>query len=157
MLQDNALYKAMLIAVCQTFENMAFVEVTEQAEDFPLQMPGETAWVSILINDPVQGEIRLSIPQNLLVEMTANMFGIEREEVNENQKQDIIAELLNTLAGLFMTQLLPDDQTYKLGLPEHGEGPFPDIEDGSIVWNLQIEGSPFMLCASGAGLVAGKF
>ncbi len=150
--QDTALYKAMLDAVRQTFENMAFVEVTEQPEEIDLQIPTEAAWVSILIHDPVQGEVRLAMPQLLLQEMTADMFGIGNDEVTENQRQDIIAEILNTLAGLFMTNLLPDDQTYQLGLPEHGEGPIPANEEGSVIWNLQIEGTPLLLVASGIGL-----
>jgi CheY-specific phosphatase CheX len=150
--QDTALYKAMFDAVRRTFENMAFVEVSEQTEEVDQQVPTEAVWVSILINDPVQGEVRLAIPKTLLVEMTANMFGIEAAEVKEEQTRDIIAESLNTLAGLFMTNLLPDDQTYQLGLPEHGEGAIPEIEEGSIVWNLQIEGAPLLLVASGISL-----
>ncbi len=152
--QDTALYKAMLDAVRQTLENMAFVEVTEQPEELELKIPDEASWVSILIHDPVQGEIRLAMPQILLQEMTANMFGIETEEATESQQQDIIAEILNTLAGLFMTNLLPDDKTYQLGLPEHGDGPLPENEDNAIVWNLQIENSPLLLVASGVGLVS---
>jgi CheY-specific phosphatase CheX len=142
----------MFDAVRQTLETMAFVEVTEQSEELELELPPEVCWVNILINDPVQGELRLALPQALLSQMTSDMFGIETEEVTENQRQDIIAEILNTLAGLFMTRLLPDDQTYKLGLPEHGEGPLPEAEEGSIVWKLQVEGSPLLLVANGSSL-----
>lgn len=152
--QDNATYKAMFDAVCQTLETMAFVEVIEQSEELELVIPTEANWVNILIHDPVQGELRLAMSQTLLSNMAADMFGIETDEVDENQCQDIIAEILNTLAGLFMTRLLPDDQTYQLGLPEPGVGPLPENEEGSIVWNLQVEGSPLLLVANGAGLTA---
>lgn len=152
--KETALYKAMFEAVCTTFENMAFVEVIEQPEEANLQIPADAAWVSILIHDPVQGEVRLAMPQTLLTEMTANMFGIEATEVSESQQKDIIAEILNTLVGLFMTNLLPDDQTYQLGLPEHGKDQLPGYEEGSIIWNLQIEGAPLLLVASGISLTA---
>lgn len=154
--QDTALYKAMLDAISTTLENMAFVEVTEQPEELELLVPAQAAWVSILIHDPVQGEVRLAMPQPLLSEITANMFGIEADEIEENQKKDIIAEILNTLAGLFMTNLLPDDQTYQLGLPEHGEGDLPETEEGSVVWNLQVEEQPLLLTATGVSLTTEK-
>jgi CheY-specific phosphatase CheX len=147
--QKDKTYQAMLDAVRMTFENMAFLEVTEQSPEVLLEMPLESVWVSILIHDPIQLELRLVLAQSLLSEMTADMFSIELEEIAETQRLDIVAELLNTLAGLFMTNLLPDDQTYQLGLPEHGEGPVPGIEEGSLVWRLQIEGTPLLVVASG--------
>ncbi|MCF6178732.1 MAG: chemotaxis protein CheX [Geopsychrobacter sp.] len=152
--QETATYKAMLDATRQTFENMAFVEVTEQSEELAFESPTHATWVSILIHDPLQGEVRIALPSALLTNMTADMFGIEIEEVSESQHQDIIAEMLNTLAGLFMTNLIPEDQTYQLGLPEHGEGPVPENEENAIVWNLQIEGEPLLIVANGNGFSA---
>lgn len=149
----TALYKSMLDAVSQTLENMAFIEVTELSNEIEPTAIADVTWVSILIHDPLQGEIRMAMPRKLLTEMTANMFGIESSEITEEQEKDIIAEILNTLTGLFMTKLLPEDQTYQLGLPEHGEGPLPEIEEDAIVWHLQTEGSPLLLVATGAGLL----
>ena len=154
--KDSEIYRAMFDAVSTTFENMAFIEIAEQPEESLMPLPEDAAWVSILIHDPLQGEVRLVMPQILLTELTANMFGLESEEVEDSQKNDIIAEVLNTLSGLFMTNLLPDDQTYQLGLPEHGEGAPPEIEEGSIVWNLQVEENPLMLVASGVSLTSAK-
>ncbi len=152
--RESTLYKAMLDAIRTTLENMAFVEVAEQSEENLQPMPTDAAWVNILIHDPLQGEVRLAMPDSLLSDLTANMFSLEPEEVEDGQKQDIIAETLNTLAGLFMTNLLPDDQKYKLGLPEVGEGPLPENEEGAIVWHLQVEEQPLLLVASGASLTS---
>lgn len=152
MLKDNRLYKSMFEAVCQTFENMAFVEVTEQSEEIETQMPQDVRWVSLLINNPIQAELRLAMTKTMLDNLTEDMFGIEKAEITTSQQKDIIAEILNTLAGLFMTKLLPPDQTYQLGLPEHGEGLFPEAEETSVIWNLQIEEAPLILIASGVKL-----
>lgn len=152
--QDTPIYKAMFEAVRETFETMAFVEVAEQSDEVGITIPTEEIWVSILINNPLQGELRLALPQNLLTTMTADMFSIDSAEVEENQRHDILAEILNTLAGVFMTKLIPDDQTYQLGLPERGEGPIPENEEESLVWNLQIEGSPLLLVANGSGFMS---
>lgn len=151
--RPTPLYQAMFDAVSQTFENMAFVEVTEQPQDSPNKL-GETApWVSMLIHDPFQGEIRLALTASLLRELTANMFGLETEEITQSQQEDIIAEILNTLTGLFMSALLPDDQTYQLGLPEHGTGEFPPVDEDSIAWKLEIDSQPLVIIGSGAGLL----
>ena len=151
--RQTPLYQAMFSAVSQTLENMAFVEVTAQPEDTPKNLGATVNWVSMLIHDPFQGEIRLAMSASLLRELTANMFGLETDEVSQSQQQDIIAEILNTLTGLFMTALLPDDQTYQLGLPEHGAGEFPPVDEDSIAWNLEIEGQPLVIIGSGAGLL----
>ncbi len=152
--QDTPIYKAMIEAVRETFENMAFVEVAEQSEEIGFDIPTERDWVSILIHNPLQGELRLALPKNLLTTMTADMFSIDIADVEEVQRQDILSEILNTLAGLFMTKLLPNDQTYQLGLPEYGEGPIPESDEESLVWNLQIEGSPLLLVANGTGFIS---
>lgn len=152
--KKTTIYQAMLDAVRTTLENMAFSEVAEQPGEREQPVMTELTWVSILIRDPFQGEVRLAMPGSLLSEMTANMFGLEAEEIEEDQKQDIIAEILNTLTGLFMSELLSDDQTYRLGLPEQGSGPFPQVEEGSLVWNLQVEGQPLLLVATGASLMS---
>jgi len=147
-------YTAMLDAVRLTFENMAFVEVTEQFIEAPLDVPLDSAWASILIHDPILGELFLILPQNLLTSMAADMFGIEIAEITELQRRDIIAETLNTVAGLFMNNLLPAEQAYRLGLPEHGSGPHPEMDKEALVWNLQIEGIPLRVVANGNGFCA---
>jgi hypothetical protein len=154
--KDTLIYKVMFEAVCETFENMAFVVVEKQSDEIVIEIPTEGAWVSILINNPLQAELRLALPQEVLTTMTSDMFSIDVADVEESQRQDVLAEILNTLAGVFMTKLLPDDQTYQLGLPEHGEGPLPVNEEESLVWNLQIENSPLVLVANGAGFLPGK-
>lgn len=151
--RQTPFYQAMFSAVSQTLENMAFVEVTEQPIDNPKPLGEGVNWVSMLIHDPFQGEIRLAMTAFLLRELTANMFGLETDEISQSQQEDIIAEILNTLTGLFMTKLLPDDQTYQLGLPEHGTGEFPPVDEDSIAWNLEIDGQPLVIIGSGAGLL----
>ncbi len=152
--QSTPAYRAMFEAACQTFENMAFVQVAEQADELNAEIPENPVWVSILVHDPLQGELRLALPPKLLESLTADMFGIEIDQVEIHQQQDIIAEILNTLAGLFMTKLLPADQTYQLGLPEHGSDELPQTEDDAIVLNLEIEQSPLLLVATGSGFMS---
>ncbi|MBN1956637.1 MAG: chemotaxis protein CheX [Desulfuromonadales bacterium] len=155
-MNHKPLHEAMLNAVRQTLENMAFMEIMEGDQDYEIPVD-EAAWTSMLIHDPVQGEVRLAMPKAVLKKLTGNIFGLNEDEITENQMNDIINELLNTIAGLFMTNLLPDEQEYQLGLPELGEEELPEVDTDTIVWKLMTsDEEPLHLFASGASLVALK-
>lgn len=155
MIEHKPLYQAMITATSQTLENMAFMEVMEHF-DRSYEIPAEElVWNSLLINDPVQGELRLAMPNSLLKKLTGNIFALGEDEITQAQMDDILNELLNTIAGLFMTNLLADDQEYKIGLPELGEAELPEIDADTVVWKLMTgDEDPLQIHVSGASLVA---
>ncbi|MDX2480997.1 MAG: chemotaxis protein CheX [Desulfuromusa sp.] len=157
MIEHKPLYQAMIKAVSQTLENMAFMEVMEHF-DRSYEIPAEElAWNSLLINDPVQGEIRLAMSKTFLKKLTGNVFGIDDDEITQPQIDDILNELLNTIVGLFLTNLLADDQEYKMGLPELGEEELPEVDENTIVWKLMTDDEDALqIFAAGASLVALK-
>ena len=155
MIEHKPLYQAMLQAVSQTLENMAFTEVLKHynpSYEIPVD---DLIWSSLLISDPVQGELRLAMPKTLLAKLTTSIFALEPEEVTQAQMDDILHEMLNTIAGLFMTNLLTDSQTFQLGLPEAGTGELPELEPNAISWKLMTDSEePLQVFAVGASLVA---
>ncbi|MCW8860131.1 MAG: chemotaxis protein CheX [Deltaproteobacteria bacterium] len=157
MLVHNPLYPAMIKATSQTLENMAFMEAMEhfdQAYEIPVE---EISWTSMLIHDPVQGEVRLAMSKQLLKKLTGNIFAIDEEEITAAQTNDILKELLNTITGLFMTNLLNADQEYQLGLPELGEGELPEVDRDTIVWKLMTsDEDALQIFVNGAAFVAFK-
>jgi len=157
MIEHNPLYQSMISAVSQTLENMAFTEVMEKL-DRSYEIPTEElVWNSLLINDPVQGEIRLAMPKRVLKNLTGSIFGINDEEITQAQMDDIQNELLNTIVGLFLSNLFSDDQEYQMGLPESGREELPEIDANTIVWKLMTgEEDPLQIFAIGASLVALK-
>lgn len=154
MTQYHQFYPAMIEAVQQTLENMVFMEVIEE-RGTPTEIPAaDLTWSSMLINDPVQGEIRLAMPAGLLKKISGNVFGIDEEEVTTSQAYDILNELLNTIGGLFMTKLLPD-QEYKIGLPTLEAGKLPEVDEHTTVWHLiNSDEEPIKIYAGGESLVA---
>ena len=157
MIENKPLYQAMITAVSQTLENMVFMEVMEHF-DRSYEIPAEElVWTSLLIHDPVQGEIRLAMSKAMLRQLTGNVFALDDDEITQAQMDDILNELLNTIVGLFMTNLLADDQEYKIGLPELGEEELPEVDANTIVWKLMTgDEDSLQLFASGASLVALK-
>lgn len=155
MIEHNPLNQAMKNAVSQTFENMAFMEVIEHYDqEFKLQLD-DLAWASLVIKDPVPGEIRLAMPVSSLTQLTATIFALDPSEVDESRSKDILHELLNTIAGLFMTKLLPENQAFEIGLPESGQGDLPAVDQDTLVWRLLTgDEMPLQIFLSGAPLVA---
>lgn len=136
MIKHKPLYTAMKDAISQTLENMVFMEATEHY-DQSYEIPAEDLiWAYLVVQDPVQSEIRLALPKSLLKNLTSSVFSLEDDEVTQAQMDDILHELLNTIVGLFMTNLLEDNQTYKMGLPEPGEGRLPEVDADTLVWKM---------------------
>ena len=157
MIDHSPLYQSMINAVSQTLENMAFTEAMEHF-DRSYEIPAEElVWNSLLINDPVQGEVRLAMSKTFLKTLTGNIFGMDEEEITQQQMDDILNELLNTIVGLFLTNLLADDQEYEMGLPELGEEELPEIDANTIIWKLMTgDEEPLQIFAAGASLVTLK-
>lgn len=64
----------------------------------------------------------LTISRKLLREIAYNVFGLDSEEsVTDEMETDARSEMLNTIAGRFMREITPVDQSYELGLPIAGK------------------------------------
>lgn len=154
MIEYSPFHQAMIAAVKQTLENMVFMEIAEErggSREIPAE---DLVWSSLLINDPVQGEIRLAMPAELLKKISGNVFGIDEEDVTTSQAYDILNELLNTIGGLFMTKLLPN-QEYKIGLPSLEAGKLPQVDEHTVVWHLiNSDEEPLKIYADGESLIA---
>ena len=153
MIEHKPLYQAMINAVSQTLENMVFMEAMEHF-NCSYEIPAdEVVCNSILINDPIQGEIKLAMSKSLLRKLTCNLFSMGEDEIEPSQMDDILNELLNTIVGLFMTNLLSDNQEYKIGLPESANKFLPEIDAGTIVWKLMTsEEDAIQIFATGTSL-----
>lgn len=142
--------KIIYAAVSATFENMAFMEVLTLDESPSLE---DVMWTSILVHNPTQGELSLAIPKELLVKITETILGSTQEEVTEKNLKDILAEMLNTIAGRFLSEIIPDDQTFRLGLPVSEQEEYSSTDSAAITWYFTIDETPFSLSASGAPLL----
>ncbi len=154
MSEQPPLYQAMKEAVSQTLENMAFTDVDEHYNQ-EYQIPtDELSWAYLVIQDPVPGEIRLALSQSMLKNLTRSVFSLESDEITEAQMKDILHELLNTIAGLFMSKLLADNRTYTIGFPEQGEGELPVAGPDTLIWKLMTnEEEPLQVQIAGSKLI----
>lgn len=145
---DQKLARTIVAAVAETLENMTFMEAVPAESG----AEGESLTAGLLIHDPFQAELRLTLPLTLLGKVGESVYALPVENLEEQILCDLLAEILNTIAGRFLTAFLPPEQNYRLGLPEFGEeGVLPDTEEKC--WFFRMENELFTLRVRGEALL----
>lgn len=148
---SEKLEQDMYDAIVKTLENMAFMEVSQDVEE-AMRYPAEEMAVSrLLIHDPIQGEMYLLMPKPLLSKIVSSVYIMPVEELSEQMLLDMLGELINTVAGLFLNAHLPEDQTYSLGLPEQVPVGQEDSPFEMNRWDFQVDNDVFSLALAGDG------
>ncbi|KIH77579.1 Chemotaxis phosphatase CheX [Geoalkalibacter ferrihydriticus] len=141
--------QAMLEAVSTTLENMAFMDIQPLREPHDCQSHERVFRARLLVKDPLQGELYLLMPEELLREIAAGIYAAPPQDLASAKLSDILTELLNTIAGLFLARVLPANQTFELGLPEIGEIECRKLEPTLLQWHFQADRGHFCLGAEG--------
>ena len=102
----------------ETLENMAFLGIEECTLAEAIELKQEMVGVNLLITEPELLEMRLDVSKELLYQIAETMYTMERNELEDRLINDLLAEILNTQAGRFMTEILPSDSTFALSIPE---------------------------------------
>lgn len=136
-------------AVVDSLENMSFMEVLKAKDSDCLPSAEESIIVKQQVLNPMQGEFYLMMPKDLIVTIAQAIYIMPREEVNEQQAEDVVTELLNTIVGRFLNAFLPADKSYNLGLPVV----LAFAEAEQIAWRekwcFQMEGHSFFFALVG--------
>lgn len=112
------LHQKTTTALGETLESMAFVAIEEATVDEAENIKQPMLGSNLLILEPELLEMRLDVSRELLYQIGETMYTMEREELNEQLINDLLAEILNTLAGRFMTAIIPPEIDFTLSLPE---------------------------------------
>lgn len=144
----------MIKVVSEVLENMAFMEILLSNEPLKPQDIPDLTWSSLPVNDPVAGEFKLLMTRSLNLKISEAVYGLPEEELTDGLLNDTLGEILNTIVGSFFNKVLPDEQTFSLGLPEAGaEKKCPQIDPPTIEWNFNLEEEPVLLTSSGETLI----
>lgn len=118
-LQTVDVTATMVESVAEVFENMAFMEAMPgDPENAPKS--GEPVFYTRLpIYKPSPAMVGLVFPQSLALQLASAMMMREcTMDDDEFEVMDVLSEVSNTLAGSLLTHLLPDLNSFELGLPE---------------------------------------
>jgi len=138
-------------AVIETVENMAFVEVVQTDKSTPYDEHLVRLRVEILVNAPFPGEIRLVVPISLAMIFAQNMYNLEEKKITDDLIHDVLGELVNIIAGRLMAEIISDNQTFQLGLPQIGPDVFIETDASSLAIEFDAEDSPFWIILFGDG------
>ncbi len=118
-LSTSNVAEAMKSAVSEVFEAMAFMEAMDgQVENAPTA-DEPVFFTRLPIYKPSVAMVGMVIPQSLALEMASAMMMREFSmEEDEFEVMDVLSEVANTLAGSMLTYLMPDEDSFELGLPE---------------------------------------
>lgn len=117
-------------SVGKTIEHMAFSEAEcfddiENAEQYSTvgspwdpEERGAFHRVKIAVEAPFQAEIFLACAHELSQEVADTIFSASGNQVSEELAYDTVAELLNTITGVFLRTFIPAGQTFVISLPE---------------------------------------
>ncbi len=85
----------------------------------------ERLWSICPLIYPMEGEIIILLESEQAQQISEVLFGFIEEERSEEIINDTMSEVLNTIAGCFMKELIPPDQEYEIGFPRTGRGEHP--------------------------------
>ena len=142
--------QAVCTAVIETFENMTFMEVLSllSVED-PEPVLLESLGVSLPVTEPFEGHFSLFLPRLLLTDIAETVYVMGEDQIDAGILHDILAELLNTIAGKILQEALPEDQLFSLGLPQAVKK--KKSEPGQVLqkWFFEVQESLFCVTFSG--------
>ncbi|OHD18392.1 MAG: hypothetical protein A2086_05895 [Spirochaetes bacterium GWD1_27_9] len=108
--------EALVNSTIQTFSDMAFLEVIENFENNNDSTYQNIVLIEIL--KPTYGSLYLLLPNELKNMITKNIYGDDFDNLKENDIDDCLLEILNVLAGNFLTSLFGNKAIYKIELPQ---------------------------------------
>lgn len=99
----------------------------------------------ILVHDPFQGELRLVMPRELAATIAETLYQSGDQQDIDNILFDVVAELLNTIAGRVLAEIVSHERTFRIGLPVTGVESFEETDLSAVQYNFGTEGYSFFL------------
>ncbi len=140
--------EAMQKAISEVIENMAFMEAMPISNTVEYTPNEPVFYTRLPIYKPYPAMVGLVMPQSMALHLAGSMmmrdFTMENDEF---EMMDVLSELANMLGGSLLTHLLPNMDSFELGLPECRV--ISDIEGGkewenATVFPYELEGTMFL-------------
>ncbi|MDQ3231764.1 MAG: chemotaxis protein CheX [Pseudobdellovibrionaceae bacterium] len=113
----NASITALNNAVQDTLETLAFTEAVPLAADRVRPLPAPFYVTTVEVKQPYAGSIRLMIGRELAISLVSSMLG-GSDPMDDATVQDGLSELVNTISGRILAQLVDNSSSFDLGIPQ---------------------------------------
>lgn len=141
----DRLQETMVRAVIETLENTAFMEVSQIEQPASAPEKSNMLKVGISVHQPFPGALRLVMPSELVVTIAETLYNPGDQQEIDILLFDVLAELLNTIAGRVLAEVVSHEYTFRLGIPETGIESFAENDMPSVQCNFETEGHYFFL------------
>lgn len=135
------------------FQPMRFADETRPLKEWFFQ-EGTLLGASLDFDGPPQGSFFLLVPDTLIGEWTANLLGMDRREIGDEQKRDTLKEAINMIGGRALS-LLDAQGVCRMGIPQAMEN--KDLPHSNLE---ELQGETFLIDTgyshSAAGIVLAK-
>lgn len=112
-----------------------------EATDATAQNGNEMLWTTIPIMKPYRGELVLIFNSGYAHALTEAIYGdLDDPDFSSPTVFDAVGEIINTIAGRFLGNLIPADEEFELGLPNTGEGDPPKSEKEVVTLKFNLGG-----------------
>lgn len=119
MKQDiEIITKALEKSVVFSFANLVFVDIVDHQKVNTISTLEDHDYVATIdLRVPFQGSLSLLMDKALSEKIAALMLNIEEHKDASPYADAMLAEISNTIAGRFMSALVPDDVEFGFSLP----------------------------------------
>ncbi len=131
----------------EAMESMAFLEALPR-EETPV-FAENVMGVSLAVLAPVAGVFHLLVEKELVQYLAEILYGSSQKEITEQHRNDLLAELLNTVAGRFLSETVPSNESFRLGIPQIMTGFSTLPSPPARCRHFQVEGMNFSVCLGG--------
>lgn len=100
-----------------TFEEMAFLDVSEGKTPAGLTFKEEGPVLYLGYSHPKTGAFALFLPKEIKFQVAEAIYGEDWKTLSATQLDDSLLELVNVMAGRLLTHRFSGEPGYRMGLP----------------------------------------
>jgi CheY-specific phosphatase CheX len=97
---SSELCRALDTAVSETLELMCFTGLLGKCASRP---SGDVMCASVRFHGDADGMVRLSVPENTALDLTASFLGLDTQEVSADHVHSVAVELTNMICGAMLS------------------------------------------------------
>ncbi len=101
--------------VIETLEQLAFMFSSPDDEVSPIN--SDSMAVTVPFTGPFSGRLTMETTTSVIIELTANMLGIDEEDITAGQKTDALKETVNILCGNLLPAIGGDQAIFNINAP----------------------------------------
>lgn len=112
---NDKVSKTMSRVTIETLEQLAYI-FSSPSEEIDMLTPNSMV-ASIPFSGPFSGRLMMKIATLPVLELVANMLGIDENEIDSEQKSDAIKETLNILCGNILPEIAGNQDIFNIKTP----------------------------------------